>query len=489
MIRTFGLLVILPLSRASAQDLPQLAPETMGLIQEARALAPEFSADSLMRLADSRLVADSAWKRQLLEDSFRAGGLAELPYRKAGEANTDSRSSRAFWNNNLEALTLQTRAVEAMLELDSQHARTMFEQIPAPQVPALSCLETGAPNLSAYYQTAANVFARGFTAEQRENLQHIQFLKRVIGQMQSPAHVTPAVKLIFTLALTPEERQELVSDFATMLWRINGTARVFGEATFQLVPVSAPSNLPPGIRGLPPLLESEPGQLPPAVVAVAPALLPALRSYIVRHVSGPRCSEDVRGGQLPVPVNDFNYLVSALDPSASFYKPISPAEANPANDAGTFESHPWWQSDRSRQVLDALKWLNHGNRNLPGASRFFTPEERTSEEWNSHFVDAIRLIEGWKESEEDSAEEWFGMTSEAYELLAELAPPGRQREAVMTRYLNLMETHYSTTSHNLWFTQLKSQWRSKDPWIVEQLANSANPVISFYARMNQKIGE
>ena len=50
--------------------------------------------------------------------------------------------------------------------------------------------------------------------------------------------------------------------------------------------------------------------------------------------------------------------------------------------------------------MSALKWLNHGNRDLPGDSRFFTPEERATEEWNAHFVDALTLIEGWKESEE-----------------------------------------------------------------------------------------
>ena len=328
MIKTFGLLVLLPLSRASAQGLPQLPAETMGLIQEARGLAPEFSADILLRLAGSRLVTDSAWKRQLIEDAFRAGARGELPYRKAGEGNTDARASRAFWNNGLEALTLQTRAVEAMLELDPQLARTMFEEIPTPQVPALSCLETGAPNLSAYYQTATNVFARGFTVDQRQNLQHLQFLKRVIGQMQSPAQVTPAVKLIFTVRVTPGERQELISDFASMLWRINGTPRVFAEASFQLVPVSAPRTLPPGVRGIPPLLESEPGELPPPVVSAAPLLLPAMRDYIVRHVSGPRCSEDARAQQLPLPVNDFNYLDRRLIQPLRVYRPISEDEAN-----------------------------------------------------------------------------------------------------------------------------------------------------------------
>jgi hypothetical protein len=81
------------------------------------------------------------------------------------------------------------------------------------------------------------------------------------------------------------------------------------------------------------------------------------------------------------------------------------------------------------------------------------------------------------------------MVSESYELLADKAPPGRQREAVMTRFVNFMETHYGGMPHNLWFTQLKSQWRSNDKWIVEQFANSANPVMSLYARVNKRLAE
>jgi hypothetical protein len=289
--------------------------------------------------------------------------------------------------------------------------------------------------------------------------------------------------------VTSAERLQLVNTFANMLPSIQGSPRVFGAVSFQLVPVSAPVQLPAGIRPAAPLLDTPPGQLPAPVVETAPELLPALRAYILKHVSGPRCSEDFRPGQLPRAVNDFNYLVSALDPGRSRYRPISPDELRASSDAGTYPRQSWWLSGRSKQVIAALQWLNHGNRNLPGDSRFFTPEERATDEWNAHFVDTLRVIEGWKEIEEPSAEEWFGMVSEAYELLAELAPPGRQREAVMTRYLTFMETHYASMPHNLWFTQLKGQWRSKDGWIVEQFINSANPVMSLYARVSKRIAE
>src|ERR1035441_4222013 len=47
---------------ASAADLPKLPPETMGLIDQARSLPPEFSADTLLTLAASRVITERAWK-------------------------------------------------------------------------------------------------------------------------------------------------------------------------------------------------------------------------------------------------------------------------------------------------------------------------------------------------------------------------------------------------------------------------------------------
>jgi hypothetical protein len=481
---------LLHLPLAVAQDPGSLPSDIRQFIDEARALPPEFSADILLRLSNSSAIGDTASKRQLIEEAFRAAAGAQLPYRRVGAEQTDARASRAYWDNGLESLTLQTRAVEAMIVLDPQRARALFDAIPNPEVPALSCQVTGAPILSAYYQTAATLLERAFTAEQRAKLEHIQFLKDVIGRMRSPVQVTPTVKLIYTSAVSSDERRELVTAFSNMLPVIQGTPRVFGAAMLQMLPVSAPVRLPAGVNPARPMLEAAPGQLPASVVETAPQLVPAMRSFILKHVSGPRCSEDFRQGQPPRVVNDFNYLVSILDPGSSMYKPISVDDLKAASDAGTYDRYVWWASDRSKRVIAALQWLNHGNRNLPGEARFFTEEERKTEEWNAHFVDTLRLIEGWNEIEESSADDWFGMVSESYELLAAKAPPGTQRAAVMARYLNFMETQYPRiASRNLWFTQLKSQWRSKDAWIVEQLVKSSNPVMSLYARVNRRIAQ
>ena len=155
--------------------------------------------------------------------------------------------------------------------------------------------------------------------------------------------------------------------------------------------------------------------------------VPALRSYIVRQVSGPRCSDSIKAGQLPPSVTQFNKLASTLDSAAERFKPITKQEVQPLKDDGTYAQQFPWQSARSKQVLDALKWLTHGNRNLPDSQRFWTIEERSTVEWNARYLDLVKLIEGWKEDEEESPEDYLFMVSHTYSALAKLVPPGPAR--------------------------------------------------------------
>src|SRR5438552_1638875 len=95
---------------------PKRSKETLGLIDQALALPPEFCADVLLRLAGSPLIPDAKWKRELIEEAFTAGAHAQLPYeRRAPYVAVDARSNQEYARNGLEAITLQTRAVEAML--------------------------------------------------------------------------------------------------------------------------------------------------------------------------------------------------------------------------------------------------------------------------------------------------------------------------------------------------------------------------------------
>src|SRR5216683_3939336 len=107
---------------SQATDRPKRPLEVMALVDQARALPPEFRADTLLRLSDSPLVTETTWKQELIEEAFWSGAHASLPYPQWADRRSDSVAENAVRQNRLEALTLQLRAVHAMLALDPQKA-------------------------------------------------------------------------------------------------------------------------------------------------------------------------------------------------------------------------------------------------------------------------------------------------------------------------------------------------------------------------------
>jgi len=94
----------------------------VALVDEARALTAEFRADVLLRLAESSLVTEASWKQELIEEAYWSGSHASLPYMQHADARSDSLAENEVRANRLEALTLQARAVQAMLSLNTAKA-------------------------------------------------------------------------------------------------------------------------------------------------------------------------------------------------------------------------------------------------------------------------------------------------------------------------------------------------------------------------------
>src|SRR5262249_42213246 len=144
-------LLLLPLFQAQAVAPPsKRPPELLALTDQARGLPPEFCADVLLGLVATGRVQESKWKRELIEEAFRAGAHAQLPYRRRGGIHTDTRQSHEAWENDLEALTLQSRAVNAMIPIDPLRARAMFDDIAFPELPNPDCKEALTPQVEIY---------------------------------------------------------------------------------------------------------------------------------------------------------------------------------------------------------------------------------------------------------------------------------------------------------------------------------------------------
>lgn len=281
---------------------------TPGLVDQARALPPEFCADAMLRLAASPRFTDAKQRRALIEEAFAAGAHAPLPYRSVPD---DLR-------NGLEALTLQTRAVNAMLAFDAPRALAMFRDIPSPGLPRLTCRDSATPDLSAYYQTAGRLFESAFSREERSAEGDLQFLQQVLVSIQSPSQVVPALKMMPDAGarMSAAQRRQLAGAIAGVLDRVAGSDREYAASENVLVPSALP--------------EMHDSQM----------FVPALRSYIVRHLSAARCSDAIPAGGLPESARQFNALIARLSPTTAQLRPIALEEVQPLRVDGAFEKRP-----------------------------------------------------------------------------------------------------------------------------------------------------
>jgi hypothetical protein len=475
--------VLLILFSAAAQIvLPQTHdpryPQFAGsnVIDQARALPAEFQADILLRIAESPLVQSTSQKKKLIEEAFWSGAHATLPYMQKVDGGADSVASNGVRANRLESLTLQTRAVQQMLPPDPARAALLFERVSPIALPRLKCADMSTPELVDYYQAAVLVFDKAFTPAERSREEDINLLRRLVNSIEAPAQVPPAIEMLFAARLNSNQRGELMSVLSGRLQEISRSDREYGAAEGALVSALTVEHL----------------RSPNAVI-----LLPALRSYIVRHVSGRRCTNNIpAAGKSPASVEKFNDLARAFDASEAQYKPISSEEAKPDGDDGTYQTLIG-QSKPSQAVQEALRWLTHGNRERDGQVVRWTLKERSSQNWLVRYDDAVKLVHDLKESDEKSPEAFFCMKADALNLLATLAPPGSARDKAMEEYREFLEEYYSSIENpNLWFTMFRhilyTARFSEDPkdkaWILGELARSSNPIITVYAKVETLIG-
>ncbi|HYP08855.1 MAG TPA: hypothetical protein VER03_21670, partial [Bryobacteraceae bacterium] len=322
-----------------------------------------------------------------------------------------------------------------------------------------ACEDNALPSLDLYYGTASKLVDRAFTPTMRKEGRLLMFLKERLARMKTPVDVGPALRMVLTAKLDPPEREDLVAAFTGMLSRIAESHREFLWTETMLG------------------LDTE-------TLRRTPALIPALRSYVVRQLSGTRCAE--RFDEEPRSVQRLNAAIINIDPQGLTYRPISPKESKPDRKGAAFDSEDAWQSNRSEQVLEALRWLKHGNRDLPDNQRFWTAAERSTDEWNARYQALVKILEGWKEEEERFPELYVFMVCQTYSSLAALLPPGRAQDNHVDAYLSFLEGRYSPVENrNLWFTQVKHLLGNKV--FLPRFARSRNPVIATYAKLQMRL--
>lgn len=210
---------------------PLKLPEPyQSIVDLAHASPPEFASDALLRVVESGKIRDRAARVTLIEEAFHLATSAQyrMPFRGIGNL-ADSRAGYLdkAYRLKLDALTLQSRAVRAMLGVDKARARELFNQVPSPALQPLTCDDVLVPDVSSFFDALGAVVQNAFTEKERAKEEDINFLLAYLAQVGSPVQLAPAIKLIKSISLTPPQRDVVLGRIGAILENMPADARSF----------------------------------------------------------------------------------------------------------------------------------------------------------------------------------------------------------------------------------------------------------------------
>lgn len=382
-------------------------------ITYAQSVPAEFSADLLIRLVESGEIKDRKRREDLLIDAFYTAAKAQQPVKLAALPGSavDSRSGyrASAFRLGLDSLSLQSRAIRALLPLNKQKARQSFDEINL-KLDRLDCEDSFAYDLDSFFDTILVIAQTGFSSEETQRGEHIYFVENYIGKINSSNQIKPAIKVLTSLKTTDLELARLGRTFSTALAKVSTDDRAF----------SAPWNsIMNSIDGLVSKLTHQglPGD----------EIIESYRTYLITQLTGQHCTESVAAKEQKTLeaslVTHFNDKLRSLA-----YKnilPISEAEIKPGRREGSVRDEVYWTSAKSKRILLAMRRLRFKS---PGNE--FNAPEKESPEWQSQLSELMRALVVWGPSDEKSEEDYFHQKCVIYEALINAIPADKQYDGL-----------------------------------------------------------
>ncbi|MBI2685527.1 MAG: hypothetical protein HYX27_04360 [Acidobacteria bacterium] len=462
----------------------QTYPELCRVVDLAQYVPPEFAADALLRVAGAPRNRDREWRIELLEQSFEMSVQVPelnrqriLGKRIVARSRTEIRS--LGFDQRLDRLSLQSRAVREMMSLDRQKALQMFQRIAWPRLHKLECRDALIDHVDEYYSLLAEMVDSAFTPEQRARGQHIDLLSRQMSRMISAVEVGAMAKAVSSSTLADEELAFLSSRLVAALDQIQTDDRSFSASLsgadlefHHLVRIM-------GTRGI-----------------SAGGLISAYRRYLVRNLAGNRCA-DTGGSELSSEVLDsFNQnLASASDSNRA---PLTPDDLKPSKTQG----HADWEifvddAEFNRAWQDFLDLLLGKGRGSPLGAKPLSDEQKNTLEWRTQFDDFLRQIDEARPNAGDSEHRLFYRKATALHGALRVARAGPDRERVIRQYVALLQSSNLQRESLLeWYGQVQRSVNSirglgpeASEVFLDELERSGSAVLCLYAVVSRVIPE
>jgi hypothetical protein len=452
------------------------------LIIYAQSCAPEFAADTTLRLAESEKIKDEKWKRQLLEEAFRIASEAKHPYKRTylpgSQVDTRSGYLASALHLNLDRLSLQCRSVKALLGVDKERARELFKEISPFKLPPLTCEDSLVYDISVYYQTASAIAQTAFNEKEVRRAEPIYFAQSCVENISSPAQIAPAIDLILSLKTSASQLETLTYTFSTALRKISGDDRSFSVPSLSLAVIGAIEQLSKSC------IERK---------ISTDELLTSFRKYLINHFSATRCADTLNNQQQKSVetnlITYFNtYLRTATYSNQKEIFPLSGDEIKPAKIDGSTRYHLYWTSPKSKNLL-----LRVQNLNFRSQEKQFTEEEKQGAEWQWRLAQFLTDMATWNAEDEKSEEDYVHQKSVQFYKVIEITPTSRLRDNVVHDLVIFLSNAKLQKSNPVeWFLHVNDVLRiarssSSDDRekIIEALKQSGSPALYVYAELEK----
>jgi hypothetical protein len=432
------------------------------LADEARSAPPEFSADVLIRAAQSSAVTDGAWRRELLEEAFMRAYGTQQPYRRTAMAlspDTRQGAEALAADTPLNRVALQVRAVQLLRFAALDRARELFGWI-EPNLDADTCDSALAPALDEYYLALAALARQSVSSGTSQNRSDgLSFLELFLWRARVPSEMPSVIQAIRRFHANASEAVHLEVLLRALLENGELAPRAFSTSEIDIV--SQMSALRDADR---------------ALGLGGTHLLSTLRQYLVAQLRAPRCSDSTTDDAV---VAWFNAVVRREGSERDGIAPISSADARPSRRLGAVTLSPYWTTPDARRLHDeAGRLRGTGRMPLPLALR-------RSRDWleqaDRHLVD----VQQWQATREASARDQFYQKASLFIGLIDLVPPSPTRVRVLRAFTDFLHHEDAAGQRALWYlfaNRLIERIDSEDRRdVLQAIGDSGDRVLLLYA--------
>jgi hypothetical protein len=299
----------------------------------------------------------------------------------------------------IDRMSLESRAVRAMLGVNPKRARDLFLFMQKPVPRRLTCADFLAEHPAPYYDALSAVVASLDSDAKRKGV-HARLAESVVAAIPSPEQIAPAAAVLSLELWKPAELDLLVTKFAGAVTAMSSDDRSFMMA------------LPGQHQAVAALL----ARLDRQGVEGREALRVAYRDFLLRHINAERCAEST-DRNLP-------YIRAEFAATQAFG--ISPSERKPRTTDARADTDTLLRSDGARRLEQRWRTLLYDG----------LPEAQWRDELDAYLrdVDALKAPDAIAESPIEE------MKMKALAGLLLGLPPGDQRERVLARYLGELQS-------------------------------------------------